>query len=169
VPEERLIAVGYGETHPQVAEMTDMAREQNRRIEIKLNNGEFHEVVGKLPDTVPRTALIDVNRASARDLMVLPGMTPELARSVVDYRARAGRITSFEDLSQVRGFDPQKMSAIGTMVTFGGENDMNRSTGSGTPRDNDMYRVPRDQGDQDMNGTQKNSGETSPGDDSSGQ
>jgi len=120
VEADRIVAMGYGDNNPTVAEYSEDARQQNRRIEIRLNDSEFNDTIGKLPETVPQTALIDVNRATVAELLVLPGVSPDVARSIVDYRARAGRFTSYDDLKQVRGFDSEKLAPVQSMVTFGG-------------------------------------------------
>jgi flagellar motor protein MotB len=154
VSEDRMVAVGYGENSPVAANDSVENREMNRRIEIKLHDAEFRQVVGRIPESVPQTALIDVNRASAKELQILPGMTPELSRSVVEYRARAGRFSSFDDLKQVRGFEGEEMSGLQGMITFGDTSGTTgtRSTDTGT----DLRTNEPDRGELNQNDTMRN-------------
>ena len=56
--------------------------------------------------------VIDINRASAEDLQKLPGIGPELARRIIEYRQRSGPFKRVEDLMVVRGIGPKKWKGI---------------------------------------------------------
>jgi competence protein ComEA len=62
---------------------------------------------------------LDVNRASARDLTLLPGVGPVTARRIVDFRRRHGPLRGPEDLLRIRGLHARKVSRILPMVSFG--------------------------------------------------
>jgi competence protein ComEA len=53
---------------------------------------------------------IDLNRASARDLAFVPGLSRALAGAVVADRARNGPFRSVEDLARVRGVGPKRLA-----------------------------------------------------------
>ena len=53
--------------------------------------------------------LIDVNRASEKELTALRGIGPALARRIVEYREENGPFRSVEELVQVRGIGPAKL------------------------------------------------------------
>lgn len=46
---------------------------------------------------------VDLNRADQTDLLLIPGIGPELARRILDQRARLGRFYSLDELRQVKG------------------------------------------------------------------
>lgn len=55
---------------------------------------------------------IDVNRASAEDLALLPGIGPTKAGRIVDDRARNGPYRSLADLERVHGVGPKTVAGI---------------------------------------------------------
>jgi len=55
---------------------------------------------------------IEINHASAEDFERLPGIGPELARRIVDYRTKHGPFHRVEDLLVVRGIGPKKWKAL---------------------------------------------------------
>ncbi|HEV2350051.1 MAG TPA: helix-hairpin-helix domain-containing protein [Terriglobia bacterium] len=55
---------------------------------------------------------IDINRATAKDFAKLPGVGPELARRIVDYRSKHGTFHRVEDLLAIRGIGPRKWRAL---------------------------------------------------------
>ncbi len=80
-----------------------------------------------VPDTAvllpasPRAPLIDVDRASATELEVLPGIGPALARRIVATRDSSGPFGSFDALqSRVRGVGPTLSKRLAQTVTFSG-------------------------------------------------
>jgi competence protein ComEA len=56
--------------------------------------------------------VVDLNRADARDLDRLPGIGPVLARRIIDYRARHGRIARCEELLAVPGIGPRLLERV---------------------------------------------------------
>lgn len=67
----------------------------------------------------PREVL-DLNRASARELETLPGIGPTLAQRVVESRSRDGPFRSPQDLLRVRGIGPVVLARIRGLVRAGG-------------------------------------------------
>lgn len=53
------------------------------------------------------TRVIDVNRASAAELELLPGIGPGLAARIIEDRAQRGAFASVADLERVRGIGPR--------------------------------------------------------------
>ncbi len=63
-----------------------------------------------LPDE--RLALglpIDPNLAGERELSFVPGLSPRLARAVVEHRAASGPFASVDDLLAVKGIGPRRL------------------------------------------------------------
>jgi competence protein ComEA len=63
--------------------------------------------------------VIDINRATAVELLALPGIGPALAARIVDARKEAV-FGSVEDLLQVRGIGPATLARLRALVTAGG-------------------------------------------------
>lgn len=58
------------------------------------------------------SVVIDVNQASATDFEKLPGIGPELARRIVEFRQKHGPFRRVEDLLAVRGIGSKKWRAL---------------------------------------------------------
>jgi competence protein ComEA len=63
---------------------------------------------------------MDLNRAGIRDLLLLPGIGPGLARRIVQDRRRNGPFRSPEDLSRVKGIPGKTLEIVKPMVSAGG-------------------------------------------------
>jgi competence ComEA-like helix-hairpin-helix protein len=61
-------------------------------------------------------AAIDLNRATALELMRLPGIGPALARRIVDARDTAGRFARIDELGRVRGMSARKIEQLRVFV-----------------------------------------------------
>lgn len=59
-----------------------------------------------------RFAPIEINTASAEDFAKLPGIGPELAHRIVDYRTKHGPFHRVEDLLVIRGIGPKKWKVL---------------------------------------------------------
>ncbi len=62
---------------------------------------------------------IDINRAEAKELALLPGVGPVLARRIVDNRDRLGKFGTVKDLLRVHGIGPKKLAAIDEICEAG--------------------------------------------------
>ena len=62
-------------------------------------------------------APVDVNRATAGELDVLPGVGPATATAIVTERERNGPFLSVDDLERVPGIGPAKLDALRELVT----------------------------------------------------
>jgi competence protein ComEA len=58
-----------------------------------------------------------VNRATAGELDVLPGVGPATATAIVTERERNGPFLSVDDLERVPGIGPAKLDALRELVT----------------------------------------------------
>ena len=61
---------------------------------------------------------VDVNRASAAALEVLPGVGPRRAEDVVLARLRGGPFRDLQDLGRVHGFGPALLRRLRPHVRF---------------------------------------------------
>ncbi len=80
-------------------------------------NGRSH--VGRMsgPRLLALGLPLDLNQAAAADLERLPGLGPELARRIVEYRQRHGIFKSLAELEQVKGIGSQKLARLRPHLT----------------------------------------------------
>ncbi len=62
---------------------------------------------------------IDLNRASAEDLDAIPGLGPDLAQRIVDYRQAHGPFKKIDDLREVSGIGPQNLQKFKPYLGLG--------------------------------------------------
>ena len=60
--------------------------------------------------------LVPVNTAPASELQKLPGIGPKLAEAIIEYRTRSGPFKRVEQLLEVKGIGPAKLSRIRPLV-----------------------------------------------------
>lgn len=60
---------------------------------------------------------IDLNRASAEELDILPGIGPSTAAAIVTHRDRNGPFVSVQGLLDVPGIGPAKLEALAGLIT----------------------------------------------------
>lgn len=64
----------------------------------------------------PYNERININTATAPELEQLPGIGPALAHSIIEYREANGPFQSIDDLMNVPGIGPSKLSALQDLV-----------------------------------------------------
>jgi competence protein ComEA len=64
-------------------------------------------------------AKVPINSATAEELAAVPGFTPELAQSVVDYRDRFGPLASLTELTSVLGMSKSAYALAKKALTLG--------------------------------------------------
>jgi competence protein ComEA len=75
-----------------------------------------NESVNASPEYLAKHPL-NLNRARAEQLEVLPGIGPSLAQKIVAYREQNGGFKSVDDLDNVSGIGPKKLEALRSLVT----------------------------------------------------
>ena len=74
-----------------------------------------------LPNTPENSGiLININTATAQQLQSLPGLGPELAERIVEYRQEHGAFRSVGDLINVEGIGTETLQNILDLITTGG-------------------------------------------------
>jgi len=61
---------------------------------------------------------LDLNRAGAADLELLPGVGPALAQRIVRHREQHGAFTHIEALGQVRGIGPKTLARLRPLIAI---------------------------------------------------
>ena len=64
---------------------------------------------------------ININTATIEQLDTLPGIGPELAQRIIDYRETYGSFTSIGQLMNVTGIGEKRIESIWDLVTVEGE------------------------------------------------
>lgn len=62
---------------------------------------------------------ININIANEKELIYLPGIGPELAKRIVDYRKLNGNYSKPEDLLRVKGIGYKKLGKIIKYIKIG--------------------------------------------------
>ena len=75
--------------------------------------------VSKTLPTTSESDLLDINRASAAELMALPGIGEVRSRAIVDYRTEIGRFQSIDQLMDVPDIGSVTFESVRGMVTVG--------------------------------------------------
>ena len=71
---------------------------------------------------------IDLNAATASDLIRVPGIGEATARSILDYREQLGRFDSLEQLLNVKGIGEKKLAAFREYLTVTAEDAHNQES-----------------------------------------
>ena len=71
------------------------------------------------PEAAGKAGQVNVNAASAGELVALPGIGPALARRIVAYREEHGAFTSVDQLKEVKGIGEPLLAALGDRLTVG--------------------------------------------------
>lgn len=82
------------------------------------------------PDTAPAAAApkppeaggtrrLDINKATAAELELLPGIGPEAAKHIIEYRRANGPFKSLDDLDKVKGIGPKTIEKLRPLAQAG--------------------------------------------------
>ncbi len=79
----------------------------------------------QVPETSPVTSVptvkaaskVNLNRASADELQILPGIGPVLAQRMVDWRKAHGRYRTVDDLQEVKGIGKKRLEQLRPLVS----------------------------------------------------
>jgi len=66
-----------------------------------------------------KSIMIDVNRATVRELIRLPGIGPSLAKRIVELREKKGSFRQIEELLEVRGIGKKTLEKIKPYIYLG--------------------------------------------------
>lgn len=75
-------------------------------------------ILGRQPDD-NEVQLVDINTATAREFIPLPGIGEKMAARILEYREEHGRFSSVDDLRNVRGIGVKKLEQIRKYCTIG--------------------------------------------------
>jgi competence protein ComEA len=89
----------------------NVVKESSQEIKIKIERMEANKL---LVFFIP----LDLNRASAEDLCLIPGIGESLAQEIVAYRERRRGFRTIEELKQVKGIGEKKWKTFNTFFTI---------------------------------------------------
>ena len=72
-----------------------------------------------LAQKTPPTQPVNLNTATIAQLETLPGIGPNTAKSIVDFRNRSGPFQRVEDLLAIKGISKSKLEKLRPYVTVG--------------------------------------------------
>lgn len=78
------------------------------------------QVVSGHPPVPVSAPTISLNRATAEELTLLPGVGPKLAERIVAYRTHKGRFVNLDDLMDVKGIGPKLYGRIAPHLRLDG-------------------------------------------------
>ena len=90
--------------------LLNVSNESPKEVKITLGRMEARKL---LVFSIP----LDLNRASADDLRLIPGIGDSLAREIVTYRERRRGYRSVEELKNVKGIEEKKYQSLKTFFT----------------------------------------------------
>ena len=110
---------------PGAAPVRDQIIPSGSRVEVTPEGG-FRLAAMSGAQLITLGLPLDLNRAGAPDLEAVPGIGPELARRMVDYRQRHGPFKQIDDLADnVSGFGPEKLRRVRPHLTLAPPGDRN--------------------------------------------
>jgi comEA protein len=60
---------------------------------------------------------ININTANLKSLSTLPGIGPELAKRIIDYRSKSGSFKSIEELQKIKGIGEKIYTNISPLIS----------------------------------------------------
>lgn len=73
-----------------------------------------------LPGKAVTEGAVNINTATADELMTLPGIGQTYAQRILDYRKKNGGFSSVEELLNIQGIGQKRLEAILDLITIGG-------------------------------------------------
>ena len=80
------------------------------------NTGGSYSAGTRVTQPQSTAGLIDINRASQKELERLTGVGPATAKRIIEYRNQHGRFTKPEDLLNIRGIGAAKLSSMKSQI-----------------------------------------------------
>ncbi|MDO6612199.1 helix-hairpin-helix domain-containing protein [Shewanella sp. 1_MG-2023] len=74
--------------------------------------------VAKQAQTQAKTTKVNINKANAAELQQLKGIGESKAKAIVDYRAKHGKFSNLEQLSQVSGVGDKLIEQNAKQISF---------------------------------------------------
>lgn len=108
----------------------DLGMTNQLSISLRFGEGSTPELASRALDETIAMAFVDVlaplkegetldlNRASAKDLMRIPKMTKQLAQRIIRYRLEVGVFSELDDLRQIKGINDEIMETLSKYLTI---------------------------------------------------
>jgi comEA protein len=66
----------------------------------------------------PAGSLININSATAEELLELPGIGPAYSKRIIDWRNKNGRFSSVDQLLEIKGIGEKRLASIKPLITL---------------------------------------------------
>jgi competence protein ComEA len=80
------------------------------------------------PKSDPLEGVVNINTATADQLVILPRVGEALAQRIIEYRAKAGGFKKVEELMQVRGIGERTFESFKSHLAVSGPNTLKART-----------------------------------------
>lgn len=81
----------------------------------KINNSK---AIASIKNQPKESQSININTAGLDDLEKIPGIGPEIANRIIEYRKNNGNFISLDDLDKVKGIGAKKLGVIKKYIVF---------------------------------------------------
>lgn len=78
----------------------------------------FAEATSDQQAAISASQQMNINQATAEQLVSLPGIGPARAAAIVELREELGSFTSLEDLKKIRGIGPATAQELEPLLSF---------------------------------------------------
>jgi len=95
-----------------------------RLLNVNFSRQRVFEEIESSPDALhaknisTQQIIINVNTASQKELEKLPGIGPEIARRIIEYRQSKSRFSMPDDLKKVKGIGDKKIELVKEHIVF---------------------------------------------------
>ena len=72
-------------------------------------------------DTTAEKGVVNINTATKKELILLPGIGKKTAQAIIDYREKVGKFEAPEDIIKVKGIGKKTFEKIRDMIVVEGE------------------------------------------------
>ena len=83
---------------------------------------EKHDIITTSNVIIASDLIVDVNTASEKELVKLPGIGPVLAERIISYRKNVAHFSKADDLNKVKGIGNKLVAKLRDKLNFGSEN-----------------------------------------------
>lgn len=121
---ERALLLAGGIEREKIGNPQVLTQPLKAGSKIIVRRNERHVLTVELARMEPEKCLVfsvplDLNAVEEEHLILIPGLGPELARRIIEYRSKKGGFRHIEELMEVRGIGQEKMRTLERYLVVG--------------------------------------------------